>query len=418
VEQVALRPNIVFIMADDLGYESLGCDGGLDYATPHLDALAAGGVRFEHAHSTPVCTPTRVQVMTGRYTQRNYDCFGYLRSSESTFANLLRDAGYDTCIAGKWQLSGDAESVRDLGFDRHCLWNMKPYRVEEDGRQAHQPESWGRRYHQPTLYRNGEWTEYDADHYGPRVCLDFIREFIAEERDAPFLVYYPMILTHGPFVPTPASDDPHCDDRQANFADMVQYADWIVGELVSALEEHGLRERTLVLFTADNGTHVSLRTRTATGVVKGGKASTRDAGTHVPFIANWPGRVTSGRVSPALVDFTDLLPTFAELAGVELPGERVLDGHSLWSELSGRGPHPREWIFCYYPARGRDFDDVSVFARDQRWKLYDDGRLFDVVADPSEQEPGSEEREGSAGESDAREARRRLSGVLEEMGAR
>ncbi len=413
-QEGASKPNIVFIMADDLGYECLECDGGLDYRTPHLDALAAGGMRFEHAHSNPVCTPTRVQVMTGRYTQRNYECFGYLPPSELTFANLLRDAGYATCIAGKWQLSGDADTVHDFGFDSHCLWNMNAYRVDDTGRAAGQPEeSWMRRYSGPTLYQDGKWVEYGGGSYGPQVCLDFILEFIERERESPFFVYYPMILTHDPFVPTPDSADPDSKDRKANFVDMVQYTDRIVGELVAALEAQDLRDKTLVIFTGDNGTHTTIGSNTRGGLVQGAKASSVDAGTHVPLIANWPGRIDAGQVSSALVDFTDFLPTLAEVAGAELPRDRVFDGFSLVPHLTGAAPHRREWIYCYYPHRGRNFEKVRVFARDRRWKLYDDGELFDVVADPLEQtpSPGTET-------ADALDARERLGRAIEAVGQR
>lgn len=132
------QPNIVLIMADDLGYETLGCYGGKDYNTPNLDALASKGVRFEHCYSQPLCTPSRVQILTGRYNHRNYEQFGYLNPKEVTFANLLKNAGYKTCIAGKWQLGGDARTIQDFGFDEHCLWNMHAYR--EDAQNAKEPK--------------------------------------------------------------------------------------------------------------------------------------------------------------------------------------------------------------------------------------------------------------------------------------
>ncbi|MBT7068865.1 MAG: sulfatase-like hydrolase/transferase, partial [Verrucomicrobia bacterium] len=156
-ERPAKQPNIVLIMADDLGFETIGCYGAKDYKTPHIDALAAKGVRFNHCYSQPLCTPSRVQIMTGRYNHRNYEGFGYLNPKEVTFGNVLKKAGYQTCIAGKWQLCGDASTVTAFGFDEHCLWNMHSYRGGTPN--AKEPKEWFSRYDAPTLYRNGKWTK-------------------------------------------------------------------------------------------------------------------------------------------------------------------------------------------------------------------------------------------------------------------
>ena len=213
-ERPGKQPNIVLIMADDLGFETIGCYGAKDYKTPHIDALAAKGVRFNHCYAQPLCTPSRVQIMTGRYNHRNYEGFGYLNPKEVTFGNVLKKAGYQTCIAGKWQLCGNANTVKAFGFDEHCLWNMHAYR--EDTPNAKEPKGWLRRYDSPTLYENGKWTEHPKGIYGPQVCTDFICSFIKRNKDQPFFVYYPMILTHSPFVPTPDSADKHCKNKKIN----------------------------------------------------------------------------------------------------------------------------------------------------------------------------------------------------------
>ncbi len=379
------KPNIVLVMVDDFGYECVGCNGSTEYKTPVLDRLAAEGVRFEQCHSQPLCTPSRVQIMTGRYNVRNYEGFGYLNPKEVTFANLLRSTGYATCIAGKWQLSGDAATVRDFGFDEHCLWNMHAYRKDATGRGLADPEGWLKRYAAPTLFQNGKWLADTEGKYGPDLCCDLICSFIERHRDEPFCVYYPMILTHDPFVPTPDSDG-DAKDRKKNFADMVAYTDKIVGRIVTHLDKLGLRENTLVLFTGDNGTHFRITSRIADGAVQGGKGKTTDAGTRVPMIASWPGTAGKGKVCGDLVDFSDFLPTVCEVAGAAVPTKYGVDGRSFLPQIRGRAGNPREWIYCWY-SRSGSAASAKEFARSRRYKLYRTGEFFDISRDVLERFP-------------------------------
>ncbi|MCD6393993.1 MAG: sulfatase-like hydrolase/transferase [Planctomycetes bacterium] len=379
------KTNIILIMADDLGYECLSCYGSKDYRTPNLDKLAETGIRFEHCYSQPLCTPSRAQIMTGRYNQRNYEGFGYLNPKEATFANRLKEAGYSTCIAGKWQLCGDGETVRNFGFDEHCLWNMLVYKAQS--RDANSPKNARNRYWAPVLYSNGKWTEYGSDVYGPDVCCDFICSFIDRHKDKPWLVYYPMILPHSPFPPTPDSRDRNSKNKKRNFGDMVEYIDKIVGRLLGCLEKGGLRDDTVLLFTGDNGTHVSITTNTTSGAIKGGKSYMTDAGTRVPFIAAGRGVSPNGKVCDDLIDFSDFMPTLCEIAGAELPTDRVIDGRSFLPRLMGKKANRREWIFCHYWGYGRNKAQTKEFVRDKRWKLYDDGRLYDLSRDVLEKSP-------------------------------
>ena len=232
------KPNIILIMADDLGYECLSCNGSQSYQTPHLDALAASGIRFEHCYSQPLCTPSRVQLMTGRYNFRNYKMFGFLDIEEITFANILKDAGYATCIAGKWQLSNGLEGPHLAGFDEYCLWQI--YR-KIAGKMVV-----GSRYADPTIHVNGQLLTMTDGKYGPDIFCDYIMNFMERKKSGPFLVYYPMVLTHDPFSPPP--DHPHwAVDKFANdttyFAGMVSYMDKIVGRLVKKLDELKLRDK-------------------------------------------------------------------------------------------------------------------------------------------------------------------------------
>ena len=378
------RPNIVLIMADDLGHECLGCYGSTSYSTPHLDRMAGHGVAFEHCYSTPLCTPSRVQIMSGKYNLRNYHDFGYMHPDEVTFGNILRDAGYATAIAGKWQLNGigkgyeradDSTRPIDAGFDRYCLWQLTRARAE------------GERYWGPLYEQDGQLVDRRGEDevYGPDIFCDYLCSFMEEHRGGPFLAYYPMVLTHNPFLPTPDSSSREKTEPE-NFADMVAYTDKLVGRIIDKLSELGILEDTLVLFTGDNGTNRTILSRTETRTVQGGKGTLPDAGTHVPLVARWPGQMPEGYVCRDLIDFTDFVPTLAEAAGVALPEGFCTDGRSFLPRLRGERGRPREWVFCHYEPRLRGQDaNRGRFARTRRFKLYHDGRFYDVPADVLEQ---------------------------------
>src|SRR5206468_779457 len=180
----ARKPNVILILADDLGYETVGADGGTSYKTPALDGLAAGGVRFTHCYVQPLCTPTRIQLMTGQYNVRNYVDFGWMDPRLQTFANFFKASGYATCIAGKWQLGRDVNLPRKFGFDEACLWQH----TRRPGR-----------YKDPGLEINGKEKDYTKGEYGPDLVNDYALDFITRNKSRPFCLYYPMMLTHAPF---------------------------------------------------------------------------------------------------------------------------------------------------------------------------------------------------------------------------
>jgi arylsulfatase A len=364
------RPNVILIMADDLGYECIGANGGTSYPTPHLDALAGGGMRFEHCYSQPLCTPTRVQLMTGQYNVRNYVRFGLLDPQQTTFAHLLKRAGYATCIVGKWQLAGGFEGPKHFGFDEHCLWQL-----------TRRPP----RYPNPGLEINGQEKDYSSGEYGPDLVNQYALDFIGRNKDKPFFLYYPMILTHAPFQPTPDSKnwDPKATGERANqdprhFGEMVTYMDKLIGRIVTRLDELGVRQRTLLLFTGDNGTGRGITSQMGEVTVKGGKGTMTDAGMRVALIASWPGGIPAGgKVSRDLIDSTDFLPTICEAAGVPLPPGK-LDGRSFLPQLRGETGRPREWTYCWYAPNQGKVDEPRQFARDQRYKLFADGSFYQI----------------------------------------
>lgn len=309
----AAKPNIVLIMADDFGYECVTANGGQSYQTPHLDRLAAGGVRFEHCHVQPLCTPTRVQLMTGLYNVRNYLNFGTLPRSETTFGHRLKEAGYATGICGKWQLGHEVDSPQHFGFDESCLWQ-----------QTRRPP----RYANPGLEYNGVTRDFKNGEYGPTLVNDFALDFITRHKGEPFFLYYPMILTHDPFQPTPDSPgwDPAAIGESVNkdvkhFADMTAYMDQLIGRVDAKLADLGIRDNTLLVFLGDNGTHSTVTSRFAGADYRGGKGTTTRRGTHVPLIASWPAVMTQGRVNQDLISSVDLFPTLCEAAGDSGPRE-------------------------------------------------------------------------------------------------
>ncbi len=396
------QPNVILIMADDVSWECFGCYGAEDYKTPNIDALAAKGVRFANCFSTPICTPSRVKLMTGQYNFRNYTHFGYLNPKDKTFAQMLKSAGYATAIAGKWQLNGlyhkaagcdDNSRPFKAGFDEYCLWQVTTGKNDDKG---------GERFWSPPLEHNGKFLTKEDNHlqYGPDIMSDFVCDFIERNRDQPFFAYYPSVLVHDPFVPTPDSigDRPRTaksnkapkskPQQKENFVAMVGYLDKIVGKIVNKVKEVGQLENTIILFTADNGTNVRLKSRWKGQEIKGGKGGTTDMGTHVPLVAYWKGHTPVGAVLDDLIDFTDFYPTLAEAANVQLaveePSNDPIDGRSFLPRLQGQPGNPRDWVFWHYQPYWGRFPGTQ-FIRNEEFKLYRDGRYFNVPNDLTEQ---------------------------------
>lgn len=380
------RPNIILIMADDMGYESLSVNGATSYHTPNLDRLASNGIRFSKAISQPLCTPSRVKIMTGLYNYRNYDYFANLNTNQYTFGNLMQEAGYATCVAGKWQLNGqshkdeipnweDSTKPIQFGFDEYCLWQLTKR---------------GSRYANPLIEQNGAFLESKTTDYGPDIFANYILDFIERKKEQPFFIYYPMVLVHDPFVPTPDSKDwANTELRIKNdttyFKDMVAYTDKIVGRIHTKLKELDLDKNTILIFTGDNGTHPSVYSDTKEGRVRGAKGNTIDTGTHVPLVISWPEKMNKGMVYNELIEFSDFFPTFADI----IEKETTSDGQSFYSLLKGEKHNPRETSFVHYdPQWGKRVNQYrNQFVRTTSYKLYQDGKFFNVAKDKLEETP-------------------------------
>lgn len=410
------KPNVIVIMADDIGFECYSHKGSEFYKTPNIDQLAATGAEFTQAYSQPICTPSRVRIMTGRYNFRNYTQFGELDLTQPTFATMVKGNGYATAIAGKWQLSpGDLAGPHKVGFDEHCLWHFSA--AHSKAKRALLPDKFkskGSRYKSPTLFKNGQLVPDTKDKYGPDLVSDFICDFIDRKQDEPFFVYYPMLLTHSPFTPTPDSIDWKRKDQSRkpieHFREMVNYMDKMVGKIVNKLDQTRLRDNTLVIVTGDNGTDRKLTSPfPPRGVIHGGKGTMQDAGNRVALVANWPGTIKPGTIVDSPIGFADVLPTVAEVTGSTAPADT--DGQSFLPLMRGDSSKARGWMFQSYSKGGSGKTPYRCFVRDANWKLYADGSLYNVPNDWLEKSPVS----GPEGEAHRKRLQPILDGVLKDV---
>lgn len=389
------RPNIIFILADDYGLPGVGCYGG-QFKTPHLDALAASGLRFDGCFAAPLCAPSRAMFVTGRYPFRT----GVLDNStgpvitpqaEVCIARVLKQAGYSTAVAGKWrQLShfSSREDGRAWGFDEFMIWGVS---FDQDH---------GERYWEPRYNHNGRFLTDVKDKYGPDLLHEFVVDYLRRHQQGPFFLYYPMPLIHRPTLRTPDSA-PGTTDESALYNDNIVYMDKLVGKLIAELDRLKLREKTLIVFVGDNG---SVEKGTLHGrPVDGVKGSLKEGGSRVPLIVDWPGMTPVGKTNADLIDFTDFFPTLAEIAGAKLPTGVTLDGRSFAPQIKGQPGNPREWIYIQlYGER---------YVRDSRWKLNNAGDFFDMQDAPFREIPVL----AAHADPSAQSARQRLQAILDNL---
>lgn len=391
------KPNVVFIMADDLGYGDLGCYGQKLIKTPNLDRLALEGTRFTQAYAGgPVCAASRAVLMTGLHNghapaRDNVPHYPtYLQDDDITVAEVLKPAGYRCGGVGKWSL-GDAGTVgraTKQGFDKwfgylnqdHAHYYFTEYLDDDEGRLELRNNSSTR-------------THYSHDLMTDK-ALDFIRKSSEGE---PFFLYVAWTLPHfssrdedqhGLAVPsTEPYSDRDWDERSSKYAAMVHMIDRDVGRIVSLIDERGLCDETLVIFTSDNGGHASVSNRFKTsGPLRGFKRSLTEGGIRVPFIARWPNTIPANRVNKAVISFQDMLPTFAELAGVEV--SHSVDGLSVARELKGHDGDERPgYLYWDYGHCRRRYDQA---VRWRNWKGIRHGhngpiQLYDLTTDVGEE---------------------------------
>lgn len=377
------QPNIVLILADDVGREVLECYGGQSHATPRLNRLAAEGLRFDQAHVMPVCHPTRISLLTGQYPFRlgNPDWGTFPRDAENcTLASVLQQAGYSTAVVGKWQLAllgDDLEQPHRMGFDEYCLLGWHE----------------GAWYYEPAVWQNGQRRNDVQGKYGHDIDLEYLTDFIRRHKDQPFFAFYSMVLCHAETndLDKPVPTGPL--GRYLNYSEMVAAMDERVGRVVDLIDELGLSQDTLIVFATDNGCPKQSLIDNTDGKyvyeqvvskfrgrdVPGGKGDLTDWGTRVPLIVRWPGVVQPGQATDDLVDASDFLPTLAKIADVSLPAHTKRDGYSFAGRILRNEPGPREWVFAEH--------EGDYFVKDRHWKLYKNGQFFNVESDHDEKAP-------------------------------
>ena len=411
------KPNIILLLADDLGHGDLSCFGSPAVKTPRLDRLASEGTRFTHFYAaSAVCSPTRASVLTGRYplrfdiTKHFNDRNNWLPESATTVAELLGGAGYATAHVGKWRLGGlhvDEQGKRlnnqpgpkQHGFDFYQTQiEQQPLRGQMGSRRTLFRKGG------TVLLRNGQKISDDHPYYSKHFTdangdfsVELIEKLSASEK--PFFINLWWLVPHKPYEPAP---EPHwsktaaegISDDQHRFRSMVQHMDTKIGRILDKLDELKIADNTLVLFTSDNGAAYE----GFIGDLKGGKTDLHEGGIRVPMIARWPGKIPAGKTSDAFGHTNDLLPTFCEAAGLDLSKELNVDGLSLLPHLKGGSP-PSDtdrgtvfWQLNLYKHMQRHYPKPEPYAtevaKQGKWKLLalkgKPVELFDVESDPNE----------------------------------
>lgn len=365
------KPNIIFILADDLGYPEVSCNGSDNYKTPNIDKLASQGLRFTNAYAAPLSGPSRAVIMSGRYAFRtgatNQDATGKMSPDVETFIpTYLKQAGYVSASIGKWgQLPlGPAE----FGFDDYLRFTGSGI-------------YWNTQANGKTYVLNGETLALKDHEYMPDLMHKHLVEFLTKNKNKPFFVYYSLSEVHEKILPTPDSNPNNNFDLKTIYKDNINYMDKLVGKLRTELEKLKLSDKTILVFFSDNGTVGGKADWATIGGRRliGQKGKMEEGGSLEPLIVYWPGVTPVGKVSHDLISSSDFLPTFAEITGTTLPKDKILDGQSFNAQIHGEKGNPRTSVFVQLAN--------NYWVRNAGWKLNQSGELFDMSKAPFEEIP-------------------------------
>ena len=401
-KKIPVKPNILFILIDDLGKEWISTYGAENIETPVFDSLSKTGITFTNCYSMPQSTPSRVCLLTGQYPYRNgwvnhWDAprWGagahFDETCNPSIPDMIRKSGYVTAVAGKWQLDDfrvEPDAMNRVGFDEYCMWT---------GYETGVPES-KNRYWDPYIHTKSGSKIYQGG-FGEDIFSNFLIDFMRKhgKGDKPMFMYYPMCLAHTPLTSTP--HEPNVKGKMECHKAMVRYVDYTIGKLVYELEHLGLRENTVIVVTTDNGTSGDIIGKRNGMDIAGGKSKTTEAGINAPLVISCPSFIDQNVITDVLVDFTDFFPTFAEMAEAKLLEEYIYDGKSFYPYLKGETDYiPRSWIMGMgghnnAKVSKKGVENQYVFRdrviRDKQYKLYispkkEPVKLFDLLKDPYE----------------------------------
>ena len=393
------KPNIVLILVDDLGYGDLSSYGAENLNTPHIDSLVDSGVRFENFYANcPVCSPTRASTLTGRYPDmvgvpgviRTHPIsnFGYLSSQAVMLPETLKPAGYDTAIVGKWHLGLESPNTpNERGFDRFhgFLGDM----MEDYYTHRRHGINYMRLNHQ----------EIDPEGHATDLFTDWSVDYVKSQAksEQPFFLYLAYNAPHTPIQPPEEwlqrvkEREPGIDEKRAKLVALIEHMDDGIGKVMGALEESGVSQNTLVIFTSDNGGQVNIGA--SNGSLNGGKGQMYEGGIKEPMCAVWPGRIEPGSHSSRVALTMDLFPTICEAAGADIDHE--IDGQSILPDMLGKphsGPDERP-LFWVRREGGQSYGGQSFYAaRCGDWKLlqntpFEPLKLYNLADDPREERP-------------------------------
>jgi len=418
------KPNFIIIFADDQGYGDLGCFGSPNIVTPNIDRMADQGMRFTSFYASPFCGPARASLMTGSYPPRASLAFNHgpgaktgIHPNEVTIAEVLKSQGYATMHIGKWHLGDHPKFLPTKhGFDKYFglpysndMWPYHPrmpITENEDprmiaarkraaytgfaGQGTYYPK--GHSFNIPLpLMSNEQIVETNPDQTKlTTTYTEKALEFITENRNQPFFIYFAHAMPH---VPLFVSDKFKGKSERGLYGDVIMEIDWSVGQILSKLKELDIDEKTLVVYTSDNGPWLGYGIDGGSaGPLRDGKGTCYEGGVRVPCIMRFPRQIPAGTRTSQVAGLIDLLPTFAKLAGTTPPMDRVIDGKDLWLLMSQPGAEsPHKAYYYYHGSRNRKRANLQAI-RSGQWKLhlkFQDGKLvgtelYDLYGDVSE----------------------------------